>query len=277
MGLTLLVFVPIPYVDASAAAAIRSKHRRMLVSAAGMMVELFLAAIALFVWLNVEPGLLRLAAFNIMLIGGVSTLLFNGNPLLRFDAYYILKDAIEIPNLASRSSRYITFLAKHYLLALPSESPATRAGERGWLLFYGVASTLYRLLVTFGIILFIAGKFFVIGVLLAVWAAVMQIVVPAVKIMSFVLFNRALDQRRVRAVAVSTALLGALSAIVFLAPMPSATHAEGVLSLPEQARVQAWHRWCGDSFAGRAVHAGARGRPAAGSASSLTQRPTQGT
>ena len=240
MGLTLLVFVPIPYVDASAAAAIRSKYRRMLVSAAGMMVELFLAAIALFVWLNVEPGLVRLTAFNIMLIGGVSTLLFNGNPLLRFDAYFILKDAIEIPNLASRSARYVTYLAQRYLLAIKSaQSPATHAGERGWLLFYGVASTLYRLLMTFGIILFVAGKFFVIGILLAAWAAVMQLVVPAVKMASFVLFNAALDHRRARALAVSTAVLVTLGAIVFVAPLPFATHAEGVLWLPEQAQVHA--------------------------------------
>lgn len=240
MGITLLVFVPIPYVDASAAAAIRSKYRRILVSAAGMMVELFLAAIALFVWINVEPGLLRLTAFNVMLIGGVSTVLFNGNPLLRFDAYYILKDAIEIPNLASRSSRFLTFLAQRYLLGLHSvESPATRSGERGWLLFYGVASALYRLLITFIIVLFIAGKFFLIGVLVAVWATVVQIVVPAVKMASFVLFNRSLDQRRARAIAVSTTILVTISTGVFLIPMPSATRAEGVLWLPDQAQVQA--------------------------------------
>jgi len=240
MGITFLVFMPIPYVDASAASAIREKYRRIIVSAAGMMVELFLAAIALFVWLNVEPGLLRLAAFNVMLVGSVSTLLFNGNPLLRFDAYYILKDAIEIPNLAPRSTRHLAYLAQRYLLGVESvESPATRAGERGWLLFYGVASTLYRLAITFGIILFIAGKFFVIGVVLALWATATQIVLPALKMVNFVLFNRLLDQHRWRAIAVSTTVLATTLGIVFLAPVPFATHAEGVLWLPEQAHVQA--------------------------------------
>lgn len=240
MGISLLVFVPVPYVDASAALAIRSKYRRMLVSAAGMMVELFLAALALFVWLNVEPGLVRLSAFNVMLIGGVSTLIFNGNPLLRFDAYYILKDAIEIPNLSSRSSRYLTYLAQRYLLGLSSaESPATRPGERAWLLCYGVASALYRILITITIALFVAGKFFVIGILIAVLGAVTQLVVPLVKAVSFVLFSRSIEQRRLRAVTVTAALAGAVGGIVFLAPVPSSTHAEGVLWLPEQAQVQA--------------------------------------
>ena len=105
-GIVLLVLMPIPYVDASASTAFRSRRRRIVVSAAGMMVELFLAALALFVWLLVEPGTVRDAAWNVMLIGSLSTLLFNGNPLLRFDGYYVLADAVEIPNLKARSTQY---------------------------------------------------------------------------------------------------------------------------------------------------------------------------
>lgn len=240
LGVSLLVFMPVPYVDASAATAITSKYRRMLVSAAGMMVELFLAAIALFVWLSVEPGLLRLAAFNVVLVGGISTLVFNGNPLLRFDAYYILKDAIEIPNLASRSTRYLSYLAQRYLFGLESaESPETRSGEWGWLLFYGIASALYRVLITVTIVLFVAGKFFIIGVLIAAWAAVVQIAMPAVRMASFVLFSRALDQHRARAVAVSGTLVAVIGVLLFAAPVPSTTDAEGVLWLPDRAQVHA--------------------------------------
>jgi len=73
-------------------------------------VEMALAALALIIWLHATPGLGRTVAFNVILIGGVSTLLFNGNPLLRFDGYYILSDLIEIPNLGSRSSAYLLYL-----------------------------------------------------------------------------------------------------------------------------------------------------------------------
>ena len=109
IGVMFLVFLPVPYVDASASAVFPEKHRRMVVSAAGIAVELIMASVALFVWLVVEPGFVRHLAYAVMLVGGVSTLLFNGNPLLRFDGYYVLADAIEIPNLATRGRALVGF------------------------------------------------------------------------------------------------------------------------------------------------------------------------
>ena len=103
-GVMFLVFAPVPYVDASAASEFRSKWRRALVGAAGMIVEVFFAALSLFVWLAVEPGLVRAIAFDAMVVAGVSTVVFNGNPLLRYDGYYILSDLLEIPNLAQRGN-----------------------------------------------------------------------------------------------------------------------------------------------------------------------------
>ena len=80
------------------------------------MVELGLAAVAMYLWLMAEPGLVRAIAFDVILIAGVSTLLVNGNPLLRFDGYYILSDLIEIPNLALRSTRFWRELARQVLV-----------------------------------------------------------------------------------------------------------------------------------------------------------------
>src|SRR5258708_38509746 len=110
-----------------------------------MLVELSLAALAFYVWLLVEPGLVRAIAFNVMLVAGVSTVLFNGNPLLRYDGYYILSDLLEIPNLARRATRYWGYLVDSYAFrtqGLP-EFVAT-AGERIWLFLYAPASVLYR-------------------------------------------------------------------------------------------------------------------------------------
>ena len=102
IGIMLLVFAPVPYVDASASAAFRSKWRRILVGAAGMLVELFVASLALYIWLLVEPGPVRSICYNAMLIAGVSTFIFNGIPP-PIDGYYILCDLIEIPNLGEAS------------------------------------------------------------------------------------------------------------------------------------------------------------------------------
>jgi putative peptide zinc metalloprotease protein len=240
IGIMLLVLMPVPYVEASAASAFQDKYQRALVGAMGVMVELLLAALAMILWVDMEPGLARTLAFDVMLIGGVSSLFFNGNPLLRFDGYYVLADLIEIPNLATRSQQYLSYLAQRHLFGLrEAESPRLVRGERTWLLGYGVASFLYRMLVLFAIALFIAGQFFVVGVLLAIWAVLLQAVWPLAKGLRFVLASPLLDRRRARATLVTLGLGGAALAFALLVPVPSWTRAQGVVWLPELAQVRA--------------------------------------
>jgi putative peptide zinc metalloprotease protein len=240
MGVLFLVLVPIPYVDASAASAFPDKRRRMLVGAMGIMVELFVASLALFVWLSVEPGLIRSAAYDVMVISGVSSLLFNGNPLLRFDAYYVLADAIEIPNLGARSNQYIgNLVLKHFFGLEHVRGQALAPGEAPWLLFYGVASFIYRLMVLFAIALFVAGRFFFVGVLLAAGALALQLVVPAVRHVTFVLTSPRLAENRTRAVAASFGLAAGVAALLLLVPIPLSTRAQGVVWPPEGAEVRA--------------------------------------
>ena len=239
LGVMLLVLMPVPYVDASSATAFRSKKHRMLVGAIGIMVELFLASIAIWVWLSVQPGPLRTLAFNVALIGSVSTLLFNGNPLLRFDGYYVLADALEIPNLAQRSKRYLAYLSERYLFGhAAARSPVTARGERSWFVIYGVASFVYRLFILSVIVLFVAGKFFVFGVILAAWAIATQILRPVGKGIWFVLAGPELRRTRARSVAVSGLASGALVALIGFVPMPLATYAEGVVWVPEESQVR---------------------------------------
>jgi putative peptide zinc metalloprotease protein len=99
LGVMFLIFSPLPYMDATAAWAFRSKWRRVLVGAAGMIAELFAAAVAVFVWASTGPGILHSLAYNTIFVASLSTILFNINPLLRFDGYYILSDLLDIPNL----------------------------------------------------------------------------------------------------------------------------------------------------------------------------------
>jgi putative peptide zinc metalloprotease protein len=240
MGVMLLVLMPVPYVDASSATVLRSRWHRALVGAAGMVVEVFLAALAFYLWLAVEPGIVRAVCFNVMLVAGVSTLIFNGNPLLRYDAYYILADLIEMPNLAQRAARYWGYLAERYLLrSRDLEWPADSRGERAWLGFYGLASTLYRLVVTFAIAIFVASRFFFIGVVLALWAMAMMAVVPLVRAAAQIDKRPGLRERRTRIVAGAAAAGALLAALVLWLPLPYRTQAEGVVWLPEQAALRA--------------------------------------
>lgn len=240
MGIMLLVFMPIPYVDASSSSAFREKHKRILVGGAGILIEVFLAALAMWVWVNVEPGAVRALAFNVMIIAGVSTLLFNGNPLLRFDAYYILSDYLEIPNLGSRSNSFVGYLFQRYLFDIEElTSPVSAPGEAPWLGFYGTASFVYRMFIMVRIAIFVAGKFFVIGVALALWGFFSMLIMPLYKVLRYVFTDSAVQRKRGRILSVVGILAGVLALTLFIVPVPSFTVTEGVLWAPENSQVYA--------------------------------------
>ncbi|HSN33982.1 MAG TPA: PqqD family protein, partial [Ideonella sp.] len=250
LGVMLLVLVPVPYVDASSATVFRSKARRAIVGAAGMAVETFLAALALYGWLLVEPGPVRSTLFAVMLVAGVSTLIFNGNPLLRYDAYYILADLIEIPNLAQRSLRYWGYLLERALLRDHEAAPAAASrGERAWFLVYGLASTAYRIFIAFSIALFIGSRFFVIGVLLAAWALAMMCVLPVIRGVRRLAAQARTRRQRLTAGLVLGPVALALVAFVGFVPLPSYSRSEGLLWLPESAIVRAGGNGFFDAFA----------------------------
>jgi len=242
VGVILLALIPVPYVDASSAGTFPEKRRRMVVGAAGMMVELFLAALALWLWLNTEPGLIHSMAHNTLLIGSVSTLFFNGNPLLRFDGYYVMTDAIGMPNLATRSNQYLGYLVKRYLLGVCSlESPTTADGEWRWLIGYGVLSYVYRVVILVTIVLFVAESYPGVGVLIALWATATMLVLPVLKHTRALLTAPVPQRQRARAVSISAGVVAGAAALLFMVPAPLATLAEGVIAPPEGAELRAGH------------------------------------
>lgn len=249
MGVMFLVFAPVPYVDASSSSAFPSKTRRAVVAAAGMLAELLLAALALYVWLLVEPGLTRAVAFNVMVIAGVSTLVVNGNPLLRYDGYYIFTDLIEMPNLAQRGQKYLTYLWDRYVFGVQDlDVPAETPSERRWLVAYTPLAWCYRTFVTVSIILFIAGEFFVFGVLIALWGTVSLIGLPLWKAYRHVVASPALHRQRVRATRIALALTAGILLLAFALPVPLRTQAQGVVWLPDNALLHAggagfFQRW----------------------------------
>jgi putative peptide zinc metalloprotease protein len=239
IGLMFLVFIPVPYVDASDSMSFPDKWKRALVGGAGILVELGLAALAMIVWANAEPGLVRAFAFNVMLIGGISTVLFNGNPLLRFDGYYVLSDLIEIPNLAQRANAYVLYLAQRFLFGLDAASPVTAPGERGWLFCYAIAAFAYRLVLVFTIALIVGTQFFIFGVLIALWSVLLMLGLPLVKFARFLVSGPALRRQRGRALAVTSGGVLAAFALLFVLPLPHATVAEGVVGVRGEATLHA--------------------------------------
>ncbi|MFO0870606.1 MAG: HlyD family efflux transporter periplasmic adaptor subunit [Pirellulales bacterium] len=156
MGAMLLVFTPALYCNVSDSWMLPNKWNRAAIGAAGMYVEVFLASIATFLWWFSEPGLLNHICLSVMFICSVSTVVFNGNPLLRFDGYYILMDLSEIPNLRQKSTEVVRRFMIELCLGLEQpESPFLPQGNRLLFGLFTVAAVAYRWLVTFSILYFL--------------------------------------------------------------------------------------------------------------------------
>jgi putative peptide zinc metalloprotease protein len=154
MGFLLMCFSPALYCNVSDAWILPNKWHRIIISAAGIYVELLIAAIATFVWWNTptQPFIHNLS-LSLMIVCSVSTVVFNANPLMRYDGYYVLADWLEIPNLREKSNRYLKNLVLEHCLGV--EVPPEEYMEL-WrkVLFvgYAIVSYLYRWIVTFSIL-----------------------------------------------------------------------------------------------------------------------------
>jgi putative peptide zinc metalloprotease protein len=238
MGVMILVVTPVPYVDASAASAFPGKWQRVLVGAGGMVIEVFIAALAVFLWVAAEPGLLRSIAYNVIVIAGISTVLFNANPLLRFDGYHILMDTIEIPNLRQRASTYFKYLAERYAIGRrDAEAPGATPGERRWFVGFAITSSIYRVLVTIGILLYLAASYFWLAVILGTIAAIAWALVPLTRGVHYLAVSPRLRGVRGRAIVGVVTSLAVVFAVLAI-PMPYRTLTEGVVWLPEESYVR---------------------------------------
>jgi putative peptide zinc metalloprotease protein len=179
-GIVFILLTPVAYVGATGAWRLRSKWQRIFTSAAGMYVELFCAAIAALVWSYSPPGMLNHVAYNVVIMAGLSTVIVNGNPLMRFDAYYMLADFLEIPNLSMRGQQYVLYLGRRYLVGIRADCP--EGATRRIVKLYGMLACAWRMLVL--VCLLIAAHALVAGagLILAATAALLWLGIPALRL-----------------------------------------------------------------------------------------------
>ncbi|SPE55092.1 Peptidase, M50 family [Verrucomicrobia bacterium] len=238
MGVMLMIFTPMPYVDTSSSWSFRERWKRVMVGASGMIVEVFVAAIATLVWSRSAPGTLHNLAYNIMFVASVSTIIFNVNPLLRFDGYYILSDLIEIPNLNQRASEQLRHLAESKLFGVKqSASPAGTPREAVWLVVYGVTSGVYRVVVFSGVLLAVADRFLLVGMLMAAACLISWVTVPLVRLVSYLAASPRLDRVRWRAVGVTGGAAAVVLLLLDVVPFPNSFRAPGVVRAVERTQV----------------------------------------
>jgi putative peptide zinc metalloprotease protein len=237
-GIAVYMFMPAPYVDASSADAFGSKWQRAAVSSAGIAVELLLAAAALFLWSAVADGVVRELAFVVMAIGGLSSLVFNANPLLRFDGYYILSDLLELPNLAARSQRWWGQRLAHFFMGGGTAAlDELRGDEKFWIPVYAPASWLYRIGMSVLIVQWLIGSAPYIGLAAMAWLAFPLFVKPLWAGMRALLAPRHPGASAWPPLVRMGGAAAALSALLWI-PIPTSTVAPGMVWLPEHSQVR---------------------------------------
>ena len=234
MGVMLLLFAPLPYVDATASWGFRSRFHRLLVGASGVLAEFAVAAVAALIWANTAPGVINALAYNVIFVASVSTLLFNLNPLMRFDGYHMLVDWLEVPNLFQRSRDQLKYLGERFVLGVKTAQPAARTRKEAWLLpTYGIVSLVYWLMLMSTIIFFIAEQYLEVGIALAWIVFFTALGLPVLKFIQHLVSSPRLQHQRLRAITSTVLLSGAAATLVAGVPLPERVRVKGVLQASE--------------------------------------------
>src|SRR6516165_714912 len=245
MGILFLVLTPALYCDVTDSWLLPNKWRRIWISAAGIYVECFLASLATFVWWYSTPGLLNSLAMATMFICSVNTILFNANPLLRYDGYYVMADWLEIPNLRIKSTQFFAYLMQEKVLGLevPVQSYLPKS-RRILFVTYAIASYVYRWFVTFAILWFLSQflkpwKLEQISYMLAMASLVPLVGMPVYQIGKFLRTpGRLRKVKKARAAAYAAAAI-ALVCGILLIPTPLRIDGTLVLKLAKPQEVYA--------------------------------------
>ena len=222
MGFLFLVFTPFLYCNVTDSWTFPEKHRRMMVTAGGIMTEIFFASLATIAWYFSEPGsYFHSLMFNVMLVCSISTVLFNANPLLKYDGYYMMMDLVEVPNLRQRASTYMRNLFIRFVLGgTPAEMPEEHR-FRGIFPFYSVAAYFYRwfiMLFILYVVYHILAKIHLkpLGILLVTFSACTMLILPIVKTSKMIATRRReLGISNIRLLFLLAGLVGFLGAGLF--------------------------------------------------------------
>lgn len=226
MGVMILVLTPCLYCNVSDSWMLPNKWKRAAIGAAGMYIEVILASIATFVWWFTMPGMLNMICLNIIFISSVSTIMFNANPLLRYDGYYILSDITEIPNLRQKATSILSRKAAHWFLGIePPDDPFLPQRKQIFFAMYSIAAGIYRWFVLFSILWFMHQfwkpyKLDIIGYGIIAMSLVGLIGMPIYKITKFFYVPGRIQKVKKLRFYLSLTGLAAIVAFILFVPLP---------------------------------------------------------
>jgi putative peptide zinc metalloprotease protein len=239
-GILFLLFTPMPYVDVSSSWRFGSTRKRITVAAAGMYVELLLAAIAAIIWSRVQTGIVADICYNIIIMASLTTILFNANPLMRFDGYYIATDAMGIVNLYQKSQQWFMGLLKNAFFGF-GRSRLQEPSWRGWIVRgYAFAATLWKITLTAGLVIAASCLFGGAGWILGLFGFGFWVALPVYQFTKQIVAQHRVTPIRWSRLATAVSMLCVLvSATIFVLTAPRLNVSPAIVHLKNEQVIRA--------------------------------------
>ncbi len=236
MGVAIVLLLPMLYTDTGETWRLTRRQDRFTIAAAGMRIELMLAAWCTLAWTFLPDGPLRGAMFFLATTSWVVTLAINASPFMRFDGYYMASDATGIPNLHDEAGKVVRHFLRKHLLGFDDPQPMLE-GESppAWLLWFGLGTMVYRFFLFLGIAVTVYFYFFkALGIFLfavEIWWFILKPVMSEFKVWWK-------ERARIRFKPVLRLIVGlSLMGLVLVVPWHRQIHAEGWLRAAQEFAV----------------------------------------
>ena len=231
-GLHFLFFAPVPYVDMTDLWGITNRWHRILCSSAGILFEIIVAAVAVIIALGVDHEAIQYVAAAVATMGTLTTIVFNANPLMKFDGYFIMSDLLGRPKLWNEAQ--IALLKMVRTIIWPWRS---HPGRFTWLLAtYGLLCFLYRVFMMLTLAWWALYVWQGVGVLLVGWAIYNWLVFPIFRrwrMSKLTKKDPALVARNRRETLIGLATTMAGTALLLNLPSPIHRSVPGIVSFHE--------------------------------------------
>ncbi len=238
-GVLFLLFTPMAFVNVTSMWRFSSRWHRIVVAAAGMYVELFISFVALIVWSR-SDGMLADQAYNVFLMASITTILFNANPLMRFDGYFILSDLLNVPNLYPKGTGWFGDRAQALFFGTPKKTGLFAAEEATVVRIYGTMAWFWRWSISFGLIIGASVMFNGAGLLLGIIGAVLWVGLPILKQFTSLFGAEAkIPYSRIRTAFSCLAVAGGLACLFFVLKAPATKSAPGIVQFSNETVIRA--------------------------------------
>ena len=236
-GVVFILFAPMAFVNVTSMWRFVNRWQRMVVSAAGMYVEFLVAFLAIIVWSQTD-GVVASIAFSVMVMSSVTTILFNANPLMRFDGYFLLSDLLAIPNLYGKGGQWFSETTKQLFFGVPRQTQF-HGNERVPVAIYGALAFVWRILIGLGLIIAASVLLQGAGLVLSGIGVVTWFALPILRqIVSLTDSNGQVKINKIRTAVSVACLVGFVVAGVYVFQAPATKSAPAIVQLHNESVIR---------------------------------------